>query len=155
MTIVAGCDVGSLTSKAVIMTYGRILGSAIIKSRPKPKESAEIVMRAALNTAGLRMDDIAHCTGTGYGREKISFVRDIKSEISCHGKTQAGNYIMHRGGNLLQVDHVRLGEYGTASRDLGSAIGREDQASDPIVPPTIDHCRGRRIAQAPDNHLFQ
>jgi predicted CoA-substrate-specific enzyme activase len=86
MTIVAGCDVGSLTSKAVIMTYGRILGSAIIKSRPKPKESAEIVMRAALDTAGLRMDDIAHCTGTGYGREKISFVRDIKSEISCHGK---------------------------------------------------------------------
>lgn len=86
MTIVAGCDVGSLTSKAVIMKHGRIIGSAIIKSRPKPKESAEVVMQEALDTAELHMDDIAHCTGTGYGREKISFVRDIKSEISCHGK---------------------------------------------------------------------
>jgi predicted CoA-substrate-specific enzyme activase len=86
MTIVAGCDVGSLTSKAVIMKHGRILGSAIIKSRPKPKDSAEVVMQGALDVAGLYMDDIAYCTGTGYGREKISFVRDIKSEISCHGK---------------------------------------------------------------------
>ena len=86
MTIAAGCDVGSLTSKAVIMKHGRILGSAIIKSRPKPKESAEVVMQGALDTAGLKMHDIAYCTGTGYGRDKISFVRDIKSEISCHGK---------------------------------------------------------------------
>lgn len=32
------------------------------------------------------MNDIAYCIGTGYGREKISFVQDVKSEVSCHGK---------------------------------------------------------------------
>ncbi len=86
MTFIAGCDVGSLTSKVVIMKHGRIMGSAIIKSRPKPKESAEVVMQRALDAAKMDLEDIAYCTGTGYGREKISFVRDIKSEISCHGK---------------------------------------------------------------------
>lgn len=86
MSIVAGCDVGSLTSKAVIMEHRRILGSAIIKSRPKPAESAELVMQEALDAAGIYMNDIAYCIGTGYGREKISFVQDVKSEVSCHGK---------------------------------------------------------------------
>lgn len=86
MTIVAGCDVGSLTSKAVIMNNRRIRGSAIIKSRPRPEDSAATVMAAALKTAGLQMEDIVCCVGTGYGREKISFVQDLKSEISCHGK---------------------------------------------------------------------
>lgn len=86
MTIAAGCDVGSLTTKAVIMKNRRILGSAIIKSRPRPEDSAETVMAAALKTAGLRPEDVVYCIGTGYGREKISFVQDLKSEISCHGK---------------------------------------------------------------------
>ena len=86
MTIVAGCDVGSLTSKAVIMKNRRILGSAIIKSRPRPEASAGAVMQEALKTSGLDMKDIVYCIGTGYGREKISFVQELKSEISCHGK---------------------------------------------------------------------
>ena len=34
--IVAGCDVGSLTSKAVVLNSSRILGQAIIKSGFKP-----------------------------------------------------------------------------------------------------------------------
>ena len=86
MTIVAGCDVGSLTSKTVIMNNLRILGSAIIKSKPRPEESAEAAMQGALAAAGIHMHDIAYCIGTGYGREKISFVQDVKSEVSCHGK---------------------------------------------------------------------
>ena len=86
MTIVAGCDVGSLTSKAVIMKNQRILGNAIIKSKPRPKESADAAMQRALAAAGLAMDDIEYCIGTGYGQEKISFVQDVKSEVSCHGK---------------------------------------------------------------------
>ena len=86
MTIVAGCDVGSLTSKAVIMKNRRIVGSAIIKSRPRPENSAGAVMAAALEAAGLQMGEIGYCIGTGYGRENIPFVQDLKSEISCHGK---------------------------------------------------------------------
>jgi predicted CoA-substrate-specific enzyme activase len=32
------------------------------------------------------MDELGYCIGTGYGRDKIPFVNEVKSEISCHGK---------------------------------------------------------------------
>ena len=73
MSIVAGCDVGSLTSKAVVMKNGRVVGSAIIKSKVKPQESADKAMDDALSAAGLTLDHIQCCVGTGYGRNKISF----------------------------------------------------------------------------------
>ncbi len=86
MKYVAGCDVGSLTSKAVVMADGRILESVIIKSKPRPWESAEEVMKRALEKAGITMDDISFCVGTGYGRDRIPFVQEAVSEIACHGK---------------------------------------------------------------------
>lgn len=87
MSIVAGCDVGSLTAKAVVMKDGKkILGSVVIKSKSKPKESAEEVMKLSLSQAELTLDDIDYSVGTGYGREKIPFVNETISEIACHGK---------------------------------------------------------------------
>jgi len=87
--IAAGCDVGSLTSKAVIMIFtkgSRIEESAVIKSGTKPQESAESVMEEALVKAGMSMEEIDYCIGTGYGREKITFVNEVVTEITCHGK---------------------------------------------------------------------
>ena len=84
--IVAGCDVGSLTSKTVILNSRKILSHAVIKSKFKPEESAREVMDIALSQAGLSMDDIGFCVGTGYGRDKIPFVKKSFSEIACHAK---------------------------------------------------------------------
>jgi len=53
--IVAGCDVGSLTAEAVIMSDGEILSSEIIGVRPKPVESAKDVMDKALEKAHLAL----------------------------------------------------------------------------------------------------
>jgi len=86
MTIVAGCDVGSLTSKAVIMRQDKILGSSIVRSKARPEVSAQAAMDQALADAGIAMDQVAWCVGTGYGRDKIPFVSDARSEIACHGK---------------------------------------------------------------------
>jgi len=63
-----------------------ILGSAIIKSKSKPQDSAHEVMEKALSQAGITLTDIALCVGTGYGRGKIPFAHEVISEISCHGK---------------------------------------------------------------------
>ncbi len=83
--IVAGCDVGSLTAEAVIMDNGTILGSEIIRVRPKAELSARDVMSKLLDRLGISFDDIDFCVSTGYGRETISFADDNVSEISCHG----------------------------------------------------------------------
>jgi len=84
--ITAGIDVGSLTSKAVIMKDGKILSSIIVKSGPRPWESADRVMKSALEKINLSMTDINYTVGTGYGRDKISFIGRAVSEIACHGK---------------------------------------------------------------------
>lgn len=83
--ITAGCDIGSLTSKGVIMENGRIKATAVIASTSNPQSSAEKVMNLAVEKAGMAMDDIDVCVGTGYGRDRIPFVQDTASEIVCHG----------------------------------------------------------------------
>jgi (R)-2-hydroxyacyl-CoA dehydratese activating ATPase len=84
--ITAGCDVGSLTSKAVLMKNNRIIGSHITKSRVKPEASAREAMEGAFQQSGVSEDQIDCCVGTGYGRDKIPFVHHAISEIACHGK---------------------------------------------------------------------
>jgi predicted CoA-substrate-specific enzyme activase len=83
---VAGCDVGSLSAKAVIMKDGEIVASQVINSKPDPNESAQAVMEKALQKANLTLDDIAYCVSTGYGRESVPFAKSAYSEIVCHGK---------------------------------------------------------------------
>ena len=84
--IVAGCDIGSLTAKVVIMEHGKLLADAVIRAKTRPSESADEVMQKALNAADLTMNDIGFVVGTGYGREQIPFVDSVESEISCHAK---------------------------------------------------------------------
>ena len=84
--ITAGCDIGSLTAKAVIMENGKVLSNAVMRVKIRPEESADEVVNMALDKAKLVMDDIDYIVGTGYGREQISFVNQVESEISCHAK---------------------------------------------------------------------
>jgi len=84
--IVAGCDVGSLTAKAVIMRGDEILAARVMRAKSHPEESANEIMDQALERAGLVMEEISYCVGTGYGRASIPFARSVESEIACHGK---------------------------------------------------------------------
>ncbi len=86
MTLAAGCDIGSLTAKVVLMRHGRILGASVIKSRVDPQRSAEQALAQALAAAEAAGSDIAACVGTGYGRERIPFADATRSEIACHGR---------------------------------------------------------------------
>lgn len=86
MTLSAGCDIGSLTAKVVLMRHGRIVGASVIKSRVDPRASADQALEQALAAAGAARSDIAGCVGTGYGRDRIPFADDTRSEIACHGR---------------------------------------------------------------------
>ena len=84
--IVAGCDVGSLTGKAVILKDGEILAHCIVPTTPKPVRTAKNAMNGALEKCNLTLDDIEYIVGTGYGRVKIPFANMETSELTCHGK---------------------------------------------------------------------
>lgn len=85
--IVAGCDVGSLTAKAVIMDEDKIISHAVILAKTRPSESAEDVMDKALQNAGLSKNEIQFAVGTGYGKDHVPFVQRVESEISCHARS--------------------------------------------------------------------
>ncbi|MBA7640089.1 (R)-phenyllactate dehydratase activator [subsurface metagenome] len=84
--IVAGCDVGSLTGKAVILKDGEIFSYSIVPTTPKPERTAKNAMDKALENGNLSLDEIGYIVGTGYGRVKIPFANSELSELSCHGK---------------------------------------------------------------------
>jgi len=85
--IVAGCDVGSLTAKALIMDEDEnIVAYDVMTVLPNPLRSAEEIMSRALKKANMKLSDIDFCVSTGYGREKITFAKKDISEISCHGR---------------------------------------------------------------------
>ncbi len=117
--ITAGCDVGSLTAKAVILKDGEIIAHAIMRARTRPSESANEVMQQALDRAGLTMEDLAHVVGTGYGREQISFVDTVESEISCHAR--GAFHLMPSIGMVIDIGGqdakaTRLDENGKVAR---------------------------------------
>ncbi|HOS96946.1 MAG TPA: acyl-CoA dehydratase activase [Deltaproteobacteria bacterium] len=116
---VAGCDVGSLSAKAVIMKDDNIVASHIMFARPEPSESARVVMEETLRKVGLSMEDIACCVGTGYGRNAIPFAQACESEIACHGKAAQWlkpqvRMVIDIGGQDAKA--IRVDETGTVVR---------------------------------------
>ncbi len=119
--IVAGCDVGSTTGKAVIMKDHTIASYTIMECKPRPEETARIAINEAMEKTGLStVEDLDYIVGTGYGRLKIPFANDNISEITCHG---VGAYwlrnsvrtIIDIGGQDLKVigldDSGRVAEF--------------------------------------------
>jgi predicted CoA-substrate-specific enzyme activase len=84
---VAGIDVGSLYTKAVILDRDRNnLAHRIVKSGFAYEETAQSSLNDALEQSGLTIRDIDYVVSTGYGRKKVSFTDEQISEISCHAK---------------------------------------------------------------------
>lgn len=84
--ITAGCDIGSLTAKAVILKDREIIAKEIIRATARPEQTALAVMELSCGAAGIDMKNIEWLVGTGYGRKHIPFVNSVESEIACHAR---------------------------------------------------------------------
>jgi len=80
--IVAGVDVGAVSSKAVILMDGQPYAVSHVTTR-MPKEAAFEVMNAALAKTGLTLDKIHYIVGTGRGKAQVPFARETLSEVAC------------------------------------------------------------------------
>jgi len=83
---VAGCDIGSLTAKVIILNENAIEAKAVIRCVSSPEKSAESVISQALSQTGLALSDIDYIVGTGYGKNRIPFANHTESEITCHAQ---------------------------------------------------------------------
>ncbi len=86
MIATAGVDIGSTTSKAVVLVDGQPAAHVISASSTNPARSAEQVYDEALAKAGLERGQVAYVVGTGYGRTRVAFANRDVSEITCHGR---------------------------------------------------------------------
>jgi len=114
--IVAGCDVGSTTGKVLIMKDDEVIGTSIVPSTTVCEQTARNAMDIALKEAGISLEDIEYCVGTGYGRVNIPFANKNITEISCHGKgahwvNNKIRTVIDIGGQDCKV--IRVDETGT------------------------------------------
>jgi predicted CoA-substrate-specific enzyme activase len=117
--ITAGCDIGSLTAKAVILKDGKIIASEVILASTQPEKSANEVMKRTVDKAGIKMEDIEYCIGTGYGRKHIPFMNSPESEIACHGRgavwqVPSARTVVDIGGQDAKA--IRIDEKGNVGR---------------------------------------
>ena len=79
-----GIDIGSTTSKCVIMEDGRHIKASTLLRAGIGTSGAEQAIFQALKQAGLTEADIISRTATGYGRNLFSGADYISSELTCH-----------------------------------------------------------------------
>jgi len=85
--LVAGVDVGSTQTKAVILNENsEIVSRGILNTGANVVKAAEKAFQAARSAAGVEEWEITSIAGTGYGRYKVHFGDIQITEISCHAR---------------------------------------------------------------------
>lgn len=86
--IVAGIDMGSLTTKVVILEGNNILAHHIhiLISSKEGVIDAQKAIDGALRDAGLSFDLIQYIVSTGFDRKSVAFANKQRTEASCLAK---------------------------------------------------------------------
>lgn len=82
----AGVDIGSLTTKAVILSDNEIISFTVLDSRSEHKRAGEKALNEAIKSARCTLDSIQYTIGTGYGRKLIPFANKTMTELTCHAR---------------------------------------------------------------------
>jgi predicted CoA-substrate-specific enzyme activase len=77
-----GLDIGSLTTKVVVMDGDKIESSVIIPSGEEAESTARQAVEQALNGTGANLGD-GYIVSTGIGGKSISFAKQQKSITTC------------------------------------------------------------------------
>ncbi|MBT6993752.1 MAG: 2-hydroxyglutaryl-CoA dehydratase [Candidatus Cloacimonetes bacterium] len=81
-----GIDLGSRTSKIVVLHKDEIAFTHISDSGVNPKEKSERLLQKAFKNLKISKEDVKSVFSTGYGRKVVPFADKRISEISCHAK---------------------------------------------------------------------
>lgn len=84
MDVFAGIDVGSATTKAVVLREDKIVGFAVNPTVPDRKIPANTLDQALVKTK-FKKEDVSKIVATGYGRINVDFADKVITEITCHG----------------------------------------------------------------------
>jgi predicted CoA-substrate-specific enzyme activase len=108
--IVAGVDVGAVSSKAVILLDRQLYAFSQVKTR-MPKESAFKAINAVLAKTHLKLENIHYIVGTGCGSMQVTFASKRVTEIACgaagavHIWGPSVHTVLDAGGQSCKVIH--------------------------------------------------
>ncbi|HEY4681759.1 MAG TPA: acyl-CoA dehydratase activase [Candidatus Acidoferrales bacterium] len=114
--LVAGVDMGSTMTKAVIVDENRnLIAQAMVSTGANVVRAAERSFQQALKNAKLEEWDVVFVAGTGYGRYRISFGDTQMTEIGCHAR--GANFLFPGTRTILDIGGqdtkaIRVGEGG-------------------------------------------
>jgi predicted CoA-substrate-specific enzyme activase len=80
---VAGIDMGSHSTKVVILEGDRILAAVTLQTGESGESEARQAMEEALRQAGMKLEDMISVVATGAGRMSVPFARKQRSIVSC------------------------------------------------------------------------
>jgi predicted CoA-substrate-specific enzyme activase len=102
MSFVAGIDVGSTYTKAVILNENHvILGQALNNTGFKLAEMSRQVYESALENAGLTESDISYVVATGFGRHMVSFSDAQVTDLTASAR--GSTYFFPKTRTILDV----------------------------------------------------
>jgi len=90
--ITAGIDMGSKTTKVVILNDNKVVARSIVLTGFDQKEAAEKAFAEALAAASLDLSGIRHITATGAGRKSATHARDDVTEVGAGARAIAFLY---------------------------------------------------------------
>ncbi len=82
--IVAGIDIGSLSTEAVLFKENDIIDYEITLTGSNSKDTAQKIYNDILTKAKINTSQINYIVATGYGRVSAPFAHKQVTEITCH-----------------------------------------------------------------------
>ncbi len=83
----AGIDVGSRTTKAVILNQNReIVSREISETGTDGPKAAEQVLNSCLEKGGIGKEELVKVVSTGYGKKRVASASMHLTEITCHAR---------------------------------------------------------------------
>lgn len=78
-----GIDIGSTTTKVVILNEMNVIGTKVVETGTLPAEAAIEAYEALLREVGVDKDEISVVATTGYGRRLVDFGDIVMTEIKA------------------------------------------------------------------------
>jgi predicted CoA-substrate-specific enzyme activase len=79
----AGCDLGAVTARVVVIEDDAIVSSETMPYKKLPVQAAVEALERALSKAGLSKGQIDYCVATGFGKKAVPYADADSAEIVC------------------------------------------------------------------------
>jgi predicted CoA-substrate-specific enzyme activase len=100
--IVAGVDIGSITTEALLLDKDKgIVGYTIMESGANSRKAAEAAVAKVLAESGKDLSDVSYMISTGCGRKRAALAKESITEITCIAK--GVNYLFPHARTIIDI----------------------------------------------------